>query len=110
MGKVERLVQQLNKQATDIFMKECILISGNDGITKDKVIDLLGITSYNHVINRCKLEIEKVGTFYNMYTLDDTEHSIIYLTYKGFMCAVSYHNCLLELRGEQDDTNGRETY
>lgn len=98
------VLQMSKEQATSIFMKECILIGNFDSITMTKARRILGIEACEYVLN-CR---GKAGEWWNNFGVGSERGSINYLTFKGFMQAVSYHNVCLELRGEQNDTDGRK--
>lgn len=109
MGKIIEMqgtaLQLSKEQATSIFMKECILIGNHDSITTSKVQRLLGVEACEYVLS-CK----KAGDWWNVFGVGEKRGSLYYLTFQGFMQAVSYHNVCLELRGEQNDTGGCETH
>ena len=109
MGKIIEMqgtaLQLSKEQATAIFMKECILIGKYDGITSSKVKRLLGDEACEYAFN-CR----KGGEWWNVFGLSENGKPLRYLTFQGFMQAVSYHNVWLELRGEQNDTGGRKTH
>lgn len=83
----------LNKtQAKELFEKEAILFGENDGIPLYRAIELLGKNAVEFAINKNDPKY-KLTLTYNIF-LVPINNSVEYLTFSGFLQAVTYNNII----------------
>jgi len=73
-------------QADTLFHRESVLLGTADTIPEDRARELFDDEAVNNAV-----DWHNAGVYWNVYT----RCGIKYLTYKGFLAAVSYHNALL---------------
>lgn len=87
-------MKELNKaQASALFEREAVLIGTADAVADFRVCALFGKEAVDYVHKLTP------GNYWNAYTAGDT--SIHYVTFRGFLAAVSFYNVQL-LRNEAE--------
>lgn len=90
-------VPMTKEQATTLFNRSCILVGNQNVITVKKAVSLFGESATEYG----KGKYEKLGLYSNTFGIGE-RGGVEYLTYGGYLRAVSYHNIELEFESEVD--------
>ena len=93
-----------NEQTNKLFDDNAVLISGDDVIAVDRVVELFGATPVAcvkvHANRYHKRNSEDLDDFLTSWTTPDGT-KVEFMTCHGFLLAVTYHNTMLQAEKEK---------